>query len=160
MSEEIIIDGVDISGCENKDLVLFDKEHYCKEIEYDDGSPVYTCEERPDCYFKQLKRLQKEKEELKKYYNGFIANCKYCDEWYMDKCNYIKKDNKYKQALEEIRDITKTLITETPEYNSCYYKDECGDNCTPKKQSKVQYCCYENVEKIETIINEVLNDRS
>lgn len=54
----------------------------------------------------QLARLQEENEELKKlkkYYKGFVANCRYCDEWYMDKCNYIKKENKYKQALEEIR---------------------------------------------------------
>jgi hypothetical protein len=54
--------------------------------------------------------------------------------------------------------ITEKLITELPEYNSCYYKDECGDNCTPKKQSKVEYCSYENVDKILTIINEVLGD--
>ena len=62
---------------------------------------------------------------------------------------------RYKQALEKIRDITEKLITELPEYHSCYYKDECGDNCTPKKQNKVEYCCYENVDKILTIINEV-----
>ena len=65
----------------------------------------------------------------------------------------------YKQAFEKIIDIAEKLITETPEYNSCYYKDECGNNCTPKKQSKVQYCCYENVDKILTIINEVLNEQ-
>jgi 5-formaminoimidazole-4-carboxamide-1-beta-D-ribofuranosyl 5'-monophosphate synthetase len=91
------------------------------------------CKDNSDCYFKQLKRLQeeneelknknndlieeiasknidiaisqKEYEELKKYIGGFTFNCRYCDEWYMDKCNYIKKDNKYKQALEEIRKI-------------------------------------------------------
>ena len=71
----------------------------------------------------------------------------------------IEKYEKLYKALEKIIDIAEKLITETPEYNSCYYKDECGDNCTPKKQSKVEYCCYENVDKILTIIDEVLNDR-
>ena len=72
-----------------------------------------------------------------------------------------RRDNsikKYKQALEEIKNITEKLITEQPEYHSCYYKDECGDNCTPKKQSKVEYCCYENADKILTIIIEVLDE--
>lgn len=50
-----------------------------------------------------LKEENEELKKLKKYYKGFVANCRYCDEWYMDKCNYIKKENKYKQALEEIR---------------------------------------------------------
>ena len=74
-----------------------------------------------------------------------------------------RRDNsikKYKQALEEIKNITEKLITEQPEYHSCYYKDECGDNCTPKKQSKVEYCCYENADKILAIIIEVLDDRN
>ena len=66
---------------------------------------------------------------------------------------------KYKQALEEIKNITEKLITEQPEYHSCYYKDECGDNCTPKQQGKVAYCCFENVEKIEKLINEVINEK-
>lgn len=72
-----------------------------------------------------------------------------------------RRDNsikKYKQALREIKNITEKLITEQPEYHSCYYKDECGDNCTPKKQGKVEYCCYENADKILTIIIEVLDD--
>ena len=70
----------------------------------------------------------------------------------------FERYKKYKQALEKIRNIAEKLITETPEYHSCYYKDECGNNCTPKKQSKVEYCCYENVDKILTIIDEVLED--
>lgn len=81
-----------------------------------------------------------------------------CNAWGYTSTQHIEKIERYKQALEEIRNITEKLITELPEYNSCYYKDECGDNCTPKKQSKVEYCCYENVDKILTIINEALND--
>ncbi len=97
---------------------------------------VYSkdCEYNKDCYYKQLKRMQKENEELKKlkkYYKGFVANCRYCDEWYMDKCNYIKKDNKYKQALEEIR-------------------NEIGDL---KNINRLI-----NLQKILDIINEVSND--
>ena len=99
-----------------------------------------------DFNVQKIEVLQEENEKLKKRQitkNGFICDC--------------EQNAKYKQALEEIRDIAEKLITETPEYHSCYYKDECGDKCTPKQQNKVTYCCYENVEKIENLINEVLN---
>ena len=86
--------------------------------------------------------------------NWFERFTTYFEEWKKD---LIKENDKYKQLLEEIRNIADKLITGLPEYHSCYYKDECGDNCTPKKQSKVEYCCHENVDKILTIINEVLN---
>lgn len=55
----------------------------------------------------ELRDVKEENEKLKKDIHNIYENCKYCDEFYMDKCNYIKKENKYKQALEEIREIVK-----------------------------------------------------
>lgn len=79
----------------------------------------------------RIEELENEKEELKKYIGGFVSNCRYCDEWYMDKCNYIKKENNCKQALKEIR-------------------EEVGDL---KDINKLI-----NLQKILDIINEVLNE--
>ena len=89
---------------------------------------------------KKFKNLQKEKEELKKYHKGFVANCRYCDEWYMDKCNYIKKENKYRQALEEIRGIIEFR------FKTAYM------TLGLKETDKI-------IEDIEKIANEVMNDR-
>lgn len=66
--------------------------------------------------------------------------------------------NKYKQALKEIKKLILIHFENSCMLESCYYKNECGENCYPKKSGKVEYCCYENAEKIEKIINEVLED--
>ena len=159
------INGIDVSECD-----YFEKQHIEDMYESDDCNVCIDnfcalcwkeCEKHNGCYFKQLKRLQKENNILKQTIKNknFVAIVeeneelkKKKDEYYIINLDYETKISYLIQALEK-------LITETPEYNSCYYKDECGDNCTPKKQSKVEYCCYENVDKILTIINEALNDR-
>jgi hypothetical protein len=97
---------------------------------------------------KKFKKLQQENEglkKLKKYYKGFVANCKYCDEWYMDKCNYIKKDNKYKQALKEIREKCLKMCNICDNIDGTTYLDDCNLIC--------EYC------KIVKLINEVLNEQ-
>jgi len=91
----------------------------------------------------RIEELEKEKEELKKYYKGFVANCRYCDEWYMDKCNYIKKDNKYKQAFEEIKeDLEQDTTCESRECGC----DDYGECLKCVKETMLDK------------INEVLND--
>lgn len=84
--------------------------------------------------FKQLKRLQEENEKAKEYIKDLQVRK---DEYYLRTLDYEAKISYLIQALEEIKNITEKLITETPEYNSCYYKDECGDNCTPKNKVKL-----------------------
>lgn len=130
----------------------------------------YLSPDGAELYDKNV-QLQKENEELKARFNELYNNAeqlankynKYGGNKENELVDIINKTtderNKYKQALREIKNITEKLITEQPEYHSCYYKDECGDNCTPKQQGKVEFCCYENVDKILTIIIEVLNDR-
>lgn len=55
MDKEIIIDGVDVAGCEFYQIEaneLYPKAQYC-------GSMRNTfCEDEPNCYYKQLKRLE------------------------------------------------------------------------------------------------------
>lgn len=55
MTEEIIIDGVDVSGCDFYEL--------CGCIE--NNHEINECKDNPDCYYKQLKRLEQENKELK-----------------------------------------------------------------------------------------------
>lgn len=68
--KEIIIDGVDVSGC--------DYYEYCGCI--DDNHELNQCENNRNCYYKQLKRLEAEnaklKEEIKKlkYYLNKIRD--------------------------------------------------------------------------------------
>lgn len=143
MKKEKIINGCEFqNGCiEYKDISYLKVMPIC--AVYELSIACHDKENKCKYYqvYKQLKRLQEENKELKE----------------KAPMKLIAKNIKYHSALEEIRNIAEKLITELPEYNSCYYKDECGNNCTPKKQSKNEYCCYENADKILTIINEVLN---
>lgn len=62
--EQMIIDGVDVSGCESYQIEankLYPKAHYC-------GSIKNTfCEDNPNCHFKQLARKTQECEELEDF---------------------------------------------------------------------------------------------
>lgn len=64
MSEEIIIDGVDVAGCyymyDNEDL-----NYMCQ-----NGVGTCICRENKDCYYKQLKRLEFELEVTKADYEA------------------------------------------------------------------------------------------
>ena len=68
MSEEIIIDGVDVTKCCWCDFEP-DTEPYCR---INDGEDL-DCESNSDCYFKQLKRKEQEckklESKLNKIYN-------------------------------------------------------------------------------------------
>lgn len=57
--KEIIIDGVNVSGC--SELFKTTQRPQCALIDQ------YYCETNPDCYYKQLKRLEQENAELKAY---------------------------------------------------------------------------------------------
>lgn len=106
--KEIIIDGVNITGCTWCDFEP-DAEPYCR---INDGEDL-TCEDNPNCYYKQLKRKEQECEELKKYISekeGIGEDCDYCK--HNDKYNCyqnifldnLKEINRYKQALEPFED--------------------------------------------------------
>lgn len=59
--KQVIIDGVNITGCAWCDFEP-DAEPYCR---INDGEDL-GCEDNPNCYFKQLARKTQECEELKK----------------------------------------------------------------------------------------------
>lgn len=135
MTDKIIIDGVDVSGCE--------KAKYIKQKEIILCATGGFCEICPNCYFKQIKRLNKENEQLKEVTakrlieEGIFIST-------LDKLRKIideklEKENKLTNTLQGI----KTLVT--------------TDYIQTKKQLVQNYDCLDNfMQKIENKCGEVL----
>lgn len=84
-NKPIIIDGVDVSKCEN-----FKSNHDCIDSAYllfDMTTRYVKCEKCKDCCFKQLAHKTQECEELKEYHN------KCCQEFEKEKQDLINKYN-------------------------------------------------------------------
>lgn len=113
MTEEIIIDGVNVAECCYKDGVICRLNLPCG----------MECCDNPNCYYKQLKRLEQENKELKeekqtiKSYLGIdsktiLERLEELDEWkHNDKLLLWK----YSSALEEIKSII-TLAYKVEDY--------------------------------------------
>ena len=115
MSEEII-DYVDVSGCR-----FLDEWYHCKICnELCDSKCLIVedieCKTYDDCYYKQLKRLQAENEELKAQIEQLEDFIKSDGE--IDHINH-EYTYKLKKALEEIREIAKIAFI--------VCDDECGN---------------------------------
>lgn len=54
---EVIIDGVNVAECQYYFYEDTEKAHTCRLIQVDDDLH-YICKDNPNCYFKQLKRLE------------------------------------------------------------------------------------------------------
>lgn len=101
MSEEII-DGVNVWSCKHYDL----ENNYCDQSYLGEGGLLKNtkrpkrCESNPNCYYKQLKRLQAENERLKEEIKTY------------DKAQYeeFKRAEEYRKALEEIRETASAII--------------------------------------------------
>ena len=69
--KQIIIHNVDVSECTYSKIGI-DKKCYCEQDLYDDGTPVFTCDECTNCYYKQLKRKEQECDQLRNKLNSNI----------------------------------------------------------------------------------------
>lgn len=108
MTEEIIIDGVDVSRC-----VSFDKLNglniCCYSDTREDEIPFANfCVENKDCNFKQLKRKEQECEELKEKQKELLHDCNSC------------KFHLYKQALDEIEEFCTVYSADHDAYEMVY----------------------------------------
>ena len=129
--KEIIIDGVDVSGCE----------YYAQGIcNIPDVIETYdSCMDKGACYFKQLQRKEKECEEVS---NEIVElNVKYETVVNLAKKNAdaneyclqeLEKENqKLKQALDEIEKMIESIITDcdpiTPNYRLNQINDRAYD---------------------------------
>ncbi len=100
--KEIIIDDIDVSEC-----AFYHDDWSCMS-----GDTICTlCEDNQNCYYKQLKRKEKECEELKKQYNCYACgNCKGKEDYINLEKHHKglrKQFDKYYRALQEIEKICK-----------------------------------------------------
>ena len=97
--KQIIIDGVDVSGCE---FVFVGKDKKAK-ISCWCNKLNFICKDNPNCYYKQLDQLKAENEELKKQLT--ILD----DETIVVEIteNQFEEYQKLKQTLTEIKEIAK-----------------------------------------------------
>ena len=168
--KQIIIDNVDVSGCEfyidSKNL-----EFNCKQT-----PQSYFCKNQPNCYYKQLKCKEQECEELKKELEAVYDDCKgcpTCNEALYNANLYAKEYRKLKQTLTEIKEITepyqmtiKKICGNCKKYNDCYaccYKDiNCYKYTSPKTNACEEFTYLDEfvpnllANKILQKINEVI----
>ncbi len=129
MTEEIIVDGVNVAGCRHlkNDGI---KKPICRSGGCIGVYNSCLCEDNRDCDYKQLKRLEQENKELKEWKERVVklfesaCRCKYLNEE-KDICSYTNKkcininkcvykyqelSNTYRSALEEIRELAEKSI--------------------------------------------------
>ena len=137
--KEIIIDGVDVAGCNffiedyQRANNIEGRYEHCKNVCELNGDNYFYCKMNKNCYYKQLKRLKKENEELKKY--------QYEQE-------YLQREiEKRQKALEEIREIINNHI-------KCFY-GSCKD-CLYYKECDMQNvecdCSKYHIDKINEVL--------
>ena len=100
--KQIIINGIDVSRCEYRD---WRNSCHCDNSKENEGEKRVTgrggCKYNPNCYYKQLKRKEKECEELKK---TIMYKCPQCGDEYLSPIgvSLYEENNKLKQTLAEI----------------------------------------------------------
>ena len=140
MSKEIILDGVNVAECRHLSFV---EEDYCCDCQYE----KYALCQNSDCYYKQLKRLQAENEELKKeinlYKNSIVAN----HDRAIGKrfAELLEENEELKLALKEIREICK--CSKEMNCEECPQCDDCEELCT--NDENLQDIITDKIDKVE-----------
>ena len=116
MTEEIIIDGVNVKKCD-----FFHPEygrdcHIALAFDYhNDKGTYYGCDQNLNCYYKQLQRLKQKNEKLKGIVKDQCHKCRIGD---------TTEDN-YRKALEEIREnLVKLKTNDEDDFTYEYSKIE------------------------------------
>ena len=87
MTEEIIIDGVNVAGCEyyiqdyQRANNIEGRYEHCKDVCELNGDNYFYCKMNNNCYYKQLKRLEQENKKLSKLIRGtkdYAEVCSVC----------------------------------------------------------------------------------
>ena len=125
--EQIMINGVDVSGCEYLTYELEEDGEYYWFCKISPTGGPDECEYNPECFYKrvlkQLARKTQEYEDLKERLERTEEDLKYqCVD-----CMNVKSD-RYRKALEEIEEYIKKY-----ECDNCEdYVFGCGDCGTPR----------------------------
>lgn len=117
MTEEIIIDGVNVWSCKHYDL----ENNYCDQSYLGEGGLLKNtknpkrCEGSPNCYYKQLQRLKQENKLLKdkcKLLQKTVDNeCALCKNDLL--CKKLEKQDNYRSTLQEIKEIAEKDFNHT-----------------------------------------------
>ena len=115
--KQIIIDGVDVSGCNYGEI---EKSIFKCSCEYNVCSASMFCEDNPDCYYKQLKRKEQEcerlKEGLSQIQNTSMSLTKHF--------NLLNAENEqYKKVISKLAGKTIAIITYDTPIEFCDHKD-------------------------------------
>ncbi len=124
--EQIIIDGVDVSGC----ILRRRKEPNCTVCNgYSSKVFEFDCSDFKNCYFKQLARKTQEYEELKEEYEAVKSESFTREEL----ITLQEKDiDSYRKALEEIKKYTREQFC-----------DNCEDISSTEYNCHCEYCEYQ-----------------
>jgi hypothetical protein len=165
MTEEIIINGVNVAGCKyytqdyQRANNIEGRYEHCKDVCELNGDNYFYCKMNNDCYYKQLKRLEQENKELKEKIKKYSAINEQDTKDYVE----LKRENvrlfnesielrakniEYKSALEEIREKAQHCIRQDV-CALCDYSKECA---VPDADGLV----YDNNKLLIKLINEVL----
>lgn len=106
MTEEIIIDGVNVAGCE----YYSDIDETCRELngKYEINECDFMKCNSQNCYYKQLKRLEQERDELKfenDRYKQLLKGCPTEDE----DCGFCVIDEQNKRLKQENKELKKQI---------------------------------------------------
>lgn len=128
MDKEIIIDGIDVSGC-NFRLEREGKQK-CECTHATGFGVICDCEKWHNCYYKQLKRLEQEIAELKAYkdvnedFKTAWEELKAENEALIEGLGIANKYvNKYHKTLQEIKAIVANIC------NGCTSECDCDEDC-------------------------------
>ena len=145
--KQIIIDGVDVSGCEYHSL----NKNNCSLCSLSNN---LICSYKPFCYYKQLLRKEQECEELKKLLKVRIEDlCDSCGASSM----MPMPCKVYEKTLTEIKEIAEKISP------LCIYEDwKCTDldntvEC-PAKAKCPRECRNKILQKISEVENETINN--
>lgn len=121
--KQIIIDGVDVSGCKKYEHEIVRCNATMKNMCFCGGR--CTDKKNADCYYKQLKRKEQECKELKSDLTDIskIIDCKNGTILtFKEQLDRLKAENeKYKQTLTEIEEIAMGIMDDDLEESSAYY---------------------------------------
>ena len=135
MTEEIIIDGVNVAGCEycvENPLRDIKYSCNCRGYEKDNGLHIHLkCENNPNCYYKQLQRLKQEEQYLKQCcIKAGKELAKHSFEWDGKEKNLVVQAMELNQKYEALKQENEELKKENR-----YYKSELKHSCNELDKS-------------------------
>lgn len=153
MAKKIIIDGVDVSKCK---FNVENNERYTTYIQYTNmcyDKPYDNCENKPDCYYKQLKRLELENKKLKKdlEFYPFVEQRK--EEEKQSRIHFEKLSNKYKSEVEKLKEKIK-IYKDVGKDIKEKYKDRCCNLFLIYPDLR-KSCFYSRYIKLKSAIKEI-----